>query len=283
MRGVMLCVTALLMFACLDSITKHLVAVYPAALVGWMRYALHLLMMSALFAPRMGRALFTMRRPALVLIRGACLAPVTLFMALAFRHMPQAEATAVLFVSPFLVVLLARPILGERIGAVRWIAVAAGFGGMLLVVRPGAQLDWLGVGLVLAGAVCYAFYLLLSRVLSASDGTINMLFYTALLGTFILGLFLPWSWSGPKPTALDVAFFVGIGLLGFVGHWLFTLAFRDAPASLLAPISYAQLGWATLLGWLVFGQLPDHVGMLGIAIIMASGVAVALYGSRGRA
>jgi drug/metabolite transporter (DMT)-like permease len=107
-----------------------------------------------------------------------------------------------------------------------------------------------------------------------------MLYYSALIGSVVFGLLAPWFWEGPAPSALYYVLFVSLGVLGGLGHFLLTEAFSFAPASLLAPITYLQLVWAGLLGWLVFGQFPDRISLIGMAIIAASGIAVSLYGRR---
>ena len=105
-----------------------------------------------------------------------------------------------------------------------------------------------------------------------------LLFYSALLGTIAFGMAMPWFWGGPAPTLHYYLLFVGMGVFGGVGHFLFTEAFHLAPASLLAPIMYLQLIISGVFGWWIFDQVPDRVTLIGMAIIAASGIVVALYG-----
>jgi len=119
-------------------------------------------------------------------------------------------------------------------------------------------------------------YQLLSRVLAASENTFALLFYTALAGSILYGLAMPWLIEDHAPDMLEAALFAGLGVMGGLGHFLFTAAFRDAPASLLAPLNYLQLLWAGLLGYLVFGHVPGAVSLFGMALIAGSGVLVAL-------
>ena len=170
----------------------------------------------------------------------------------------------------------AGPILRERVGWFGWAATAAGFAGVMLIVRPGSGLMSIGVLFVLGAVVANLGYQLLSRVLSASETTFALLFYTALTGSILYGLAVPWFIEGRALTWLEIVLFASLGVYGGVGHYLYTAAFRFAPASLLAPLNYAQLIWAGLLGWLVFGHMPDAVSLLGMAIVAGSGVAVAL-------
>ncbi|MDB5814369.1 MAG: putative permease, superfamily [Rhodocyclales bacterium] len=278
LRGVLIYALALLFFSGMDAASKYLALRHPVPQVAWMRYSVHLLLMTVIFAPTMGRGLVSTRRSGLVVLRAMCLVAITLCMMFALRRLPLAEATSILFVAPLLVVLLARPVLRERIGIVRWSTVLAGFAGVLLVVRPSGTLDSIGVAFALATAFSSTAYQLLTRILSRTDNAVVMLYYSALAGTVVFGLSLPWFWFDVVPSPLDAALYCSLGVLGFIGHLCFTLAFRDAPASLLAPVTYLQLVWAGLLGWLIFSQVPDGYTLLGMSIVAASGVVVTLIG-----
>lgn len=275
-RGVLLFVLGVFLFASMDTAVKYLAATYAVPVIAAVRYAVHGLLMVVLLAPTHGRALLRTQRTGLVLARAACLACATLLFGLALQRLPVAAATAFLFVAPLLVVAVGGFLLGERVGAPGWLATLAGFGGILLIARPGGGLDAVGVLLALGTAGLSAAYALLSRALARTESTLPMLFYTAVVGTVAFGLLAPWFWGGPQPTVLQVAVFIGIGICGGLGHFLFTAAHRDAPASTLAPIAYAQLVFAALLGWLVFGEVPDGVSILGMAVITAAGMLVAV-------
>lgn len=275
-RGVLLFMLGVLMFACMDSTTKYLVAHYEAPLVVAIRYIVNCLLMVVLLTPSQGKAMVRTQRTGLVLVRAACLASASIFVALALKRMPVAEATGILFLSPLLVVLAAGPLLGEKVGAIGWLAAIGGFAGILLIAHPGSGMDLLGTIFALGAVVMTGAYQLLSRVLASTENTIPMLFYTALLGSIVFGLFLPWSWGGAPPTLLQVLLFLATGVLGGLGHFLYTAAHREAPASLLAPMMYVQLIWAGLLGWLVFGHVPEGTSILGMCIVAASGLMVAL-------
>lgn len=264
------------LFACMDSTTKYLVAHYKVPLVVAIRYIVNCLLMITLLAPSQGRALVKTQRTGLVLVRGACLAAASLFVASALQRMPVAEATSIVFLSPLLVLLLAGLVLGERVGALGWIATLMGFTGVLLIARPGSGLDPIGTVFALGAVVTTAAYQLLSRVLASTERTVPMLFYTTIVGSLVFGLFLPWSWGGETPTALQLLLFLGVGAMGGLGHFFFTAAHRDAPASLLAPMMYAQLVWAGLLGWLVFGHVPGTTSIIGMCIVASAGALVAV-------
>jgi drug/metabolite transporter (DMT)-like permease len=279
--GVALLVAAVGLFACMDVTTKYLATAYNVPLVVALRYIVNVALMLVLLAPREGRQLIETRRTALVLVRAGCLALASLFVGLALRRMPVAETTSIVFLAPMLVVIAA-PVLGERVSRTGWVAAILGFAGVLLIVRPGGGLAPAGIAFALAGVAATVGYLMLSRVLAASERTVTLLFYTALVGAVAFGLLLPWSWHGPAPTGAQAALFVGIGAMGGLGHYLFTAAFRHAPASVLAPIGYVQLFWAGLLGWLVFGHVPDGPSILGMAVVVGCGAMIALQSRRGQ-
>jgi drug/metabolite transporter (DMT)-like permease len=276
LRGVLLLLAALLLFAAMDTTTKVLTVHYEAPLVVAMRYLVHCLLMIVLVAPTQGHLLVQTQRTGLVLVRAAALAVASLLVGFALRRMPVAETTSIVFLAPLLVVLLARPILGERIGWLGWTAALTGFAGLLLIVRPGSGLDPSGILCALGAAGATVVYFLLSRVLANTEQTLSLLFYAALVGAVGFGVALPWTWGGPAPTTLELVLFLGMGTAGGLGHFLLTAAYRHAPASLLAPMSYLQLLWAALLGWLAFGHVPDHLSLLGMAVVALSGVMSAL-------
>ncbi|MCB1887464.1 MAG: DMT family transporter [Rhodocyclaceae bacterium] len=279
-RGIVLLLAALSFFVALDSTAKHLSGHLPVPMLVWARYTIHCLLMVVLLAPSMGRQMLRTRRPLLQCLRALCLVLVTVLTMSAFRIMPIAEATAILFVSPLLVTLAAGPWLGERVGPVRWVAVGLGFVGVLLIARPGSALPVGGIALAGAAAVCFAAYQLLTRVLSPTEHPVTTLFYTALVGSLASTAALPWVWEVPPLSPVDVLMVVSLGVYGGLGHFLLIRAFREAPASTLSPIMYAQLGLATLAGWLVFGQWPDFPALIGIGIIATAGVMIALQARR---
>jgi drug/metabolite transporter (DMT)-like permease len=276
MRGVLLCVSSLLLFAYMDTTTKFLATHYNVPLVVAMRYIVHCLLMIVILAPSQGMRLVRTHRTGLVLVRAACLAIASLFVGFALRRMPVAETTAINFLAPMLVVLLARPVLGEHIGALDWAAAVVGFVGVLLIARPGSGLDAIGIGFLLCAVAASVAYQLLSRVLVRTERTITMLFYAALIGAIGFGIFLPWFWEGQAPTLWELFLFLSVGLTAGLGHFLYTAAYRHAPASLLAPMSYLQLLWAGMLGWIAFGHVPDGLSILGMCVVAASGVMIAL-------
>ena len=274
--GMAIFACGVLILACMDTTTKYLAARYDVPLVVGVRYVVNCLLMLVLLGPSQGKRLVQTQRPGLVIARGASLAAASILLGFALKRMPVAESTSIVFLAPTFVVLLARPLLGERIGVPGWVAAIAGFLGVLLVARPGAGLEPLGVLLALGTAVVTAAYQLLSRVLAGSERTITLLFYTVLVGAIVFGLAAPWFWDGRVPRPFDLLLFVSLGIYSGVGHYLFTAAHRFTPASTLAPVGYLQVVWAGLLGWLVFGHVPGLLTITGMFIIIASGAAIAL-------
>ncbi|CAK0771528.1 S-adenosylmethionine uptake transporter [Azospirillaceae bacterium] len=280
LRGVQMFLAALFFFACMDATTKYLSAQYNVPLVVAIRYIVNFLLMIITLAPTQGKRLVQTRRTGLVLVRAGCLTVGSLFFGLALQRMPVAETTAIVFLAPTLVMLIAGPVLREHVHATGWIAAAIGFVGVLLIVRPGGGLDATGIACVLCAVGATVAYHLLSRVLINTEHTIALLFYTTLVGSVCFGALLPWFWEGEAPTWRQALLFLSMGATGGLGHFLFTAAYRHAPASLLAPINYLQLLWAGALGWIVFEHAPDRLTILGMCVVAASGVMVALRSNR---
>lgn len=276
LRGILLFMAGLMLFACMDNTIKYLAASYPVPLIAAVRYAVNLILMTALLAPFHGREIARTRRTGLVIVRAFTLALGTLGSALALQRMPVAETMSIIFVAPIVVILASGPLLGERVSRGSYLAAAMGFAGILLIARPGSGLDPVGVACAVAAMATTSAYQLLSRVLTASESTIALLFYSALVGTIVYGIAAPWFVGGPQPGWFDSLLLVSVGVYGGLGHFLFTAAYRHAPASILAPANYAQLLWAALLGWIIFGHIPDEWGLAGMAVIAGSGVFAAL-------
>ena len=277
LRGMALVAVAVLVFALMDSTTKHLATSWNVPLVVAARYIGNLAFVLIVFLPRDGLALFRTQRTTLVIIRAGSLGFASLFAGLAFQRMPVAEATSIIYLAPIGVTLLAGYLLGEHVALTNWLAVAIGFCGVLLITRPGSGLDPFGAFFALLTAGSTISYFLLSRVLAKTETTEAMMLWCGVVGTVMFGVTLPWTFYGPIPGTIDTGLFIVIGGLALIGHFLFTAAYRYAPASALAPVNYLHLGWAGLLGWLVFGHVPDAYTALGIAMVALAGAGAALY------
>lgn len=278
--GVGLMLLAVLCFAALDATSKTLSQTFAVPLLVWARYAFHLLLMLVFLAPSRKWQLIATRRPQLQIWRALMLVGTTGFAMASFRSMPLAEATAIMFINPLAVALLAGPLLGEHAGRARWIAIGAGFCGMLLVARPGGAMSAMGIAWALAAAACYTVYQIQTRMLSPSEDTWTMLFYTALVGTVTMSLGLPLFWAGPLPTPLQALMIASLGIYGGTGHFLLIRAFRHAAASTLSPFIYAQLVWAALFGWLFYDHVPDGISIAGMATIAGSSIAMVAFARR---
>jgi drug/metabolite transporter (DMT)-like permease len=263
----------------LDATGKYLVRDHALFLVVWARYAGQMLVVTPIAWQRAGSGFWRTRHLQVQLVRSLCIVAATAAFFGALRFLPLAEASAINFLAPMFAVVLSAPMLGERPTPARWLSAIAGFGGIVILVRPGSAVFHPAAGLLVLCALCSAMYQLLTRRVRG-DSPYTTLFYTALVGTVGLSLALPLAAPFGPLSLRDAAFIVLMGLLAGVGHWLMIRAYLIAPASLLVPFTYVQMIWATLYGWLVFAQLPDALSALGIAVIVASGVGLFTYERR---
>ncbi|MBC2834204.1 DMT family transporter [Paragemmobacter straminiformis] len=280
LKGVALVAGATLLFAVADVLGKYLMTRHPVPVVQAGRYLVNTLLLLAAFYPRHGKLLWRTGRPAMVTGRAVFLAASSLTMGFALQRMPVGETVAVIYLAPFLVMVLAGPLLGETVSPAAWVGAGMAFLGVLLVVRPGTGLDPVGVVFALTNAALSTGYHLMTRVLIRSESTMAMLFHVALTGFAIFAVLALPALSGFAPSLTDLLLIGALGLLATVGHFLFTAAYREAPASLLAPVNYLHLVWATLLGWGVFAHMPDAISLCGMALVVVAGGAVALRASR---
>ena len=278
--GIALVVIAVLFFALGDTLTKTLTQRHPVTLVVAIRYGVSLVLLLALVAPRLGAQLWRTQRTGLVLLRALVLATASLSMGYALKLMPVGETIAIMYLSPFAVMALAVPLLGEKVTPLGWFLAVLGFSGVLVILRPGAGLDATGVMFSLLNAVCATAFHLLTRTLSRSETTIAMLFHVTLVGTVASTLMALPELGGAMPGLADFGLMALLGVLSTAGHFLFAAAYREAPASLIAPVNYLHLVWAAILGWVVFAHVPDGWTLVGMAMVMASGVAIALRAHR---
>ncbi len=274
LKGIVLICLAVLLFASHDTLSKYLSAFYPIVMVVWARYVVHTLLMLVVFVPRSGfSAVVRTKRPGLQLLRALCMIGTSLLFTTGLRYIPLAEATAVNFLAPLLVTALSVPFLGERVSRAQWLAVLVGFVGVLIVVRPGGSLFTPAILLPLGSALCFGFYQLLTRKLSGIDSPTTSNFLIGIINSLIMSALLPFFWS--TPSLVHGLFMIGLGACGMFGHLLLTQAFRHAAPAMLAPFSYGQILFAGMYGYLIFGHTPDSYGLVGIAVICLSGLAVA--------
>ncbi len=186
------------------------------------------------------------------------------------RYMPLAEAISIAFAAPLFVTALSGPILKEHVGPRRWAAVIVGFLGVLIITRPGGDVLRIEALLILAAALSYALFLLVTRHLARSESTSAIVFYTNGIALVVGALLLPFGWQAP--TGEDLTIFIAMGLIGGCGSYFIAMAYRNAPASVLAPFDYTTLLVGTLLGWLIWRELPDATVFLGAAVVIACGL-----------
>lgn len=275
LKGVALVVAATFLFALGDTLGKHLSMLYAATMVLSARYLINLVLVLVTMWPRHRSAVWATNRTGLVLLRGLLLAVATVTMLLALRVMPVAETVAIIYITPVLLMLASGPILGEKVSLLGWLCAGLGFAGVLLIARPGSGLDPWGVALCLINAALGTGYHLLTRILTRTETTMSLLFHTALVGSVLSVIATLVIGGEALPTLPDAGLILVYGTCATVGHLLLTTAYREAPASILAPVNYTHIAFATLLGWLVFSQLPDPLGFTGMALIAAAGLLAA--------
>lgn len=280
LRGTLLMVGSTVFFAGSDTITKALAASLPPIEIAWLRYTTFALLVVSLLLMNGGGTLLRSQSPGLQVLRGVGMVGSALLFTTGLRFLPVADATAIYFISPILIMALSIVFLGEVVGWRRWTAAAVGLIGVLIVIRPGTGAFQTAAFLPLLGASCWAASSVVTRKMSGRDHSLTTLAYSAFVGFAILSACLPFVWI--MPTAQEMVLGLCVGILSTIGHWLVISAYRHANASTIAPFSYVQLFWAGVLGYIVFGSLPDQWTIVGAAIIAASGLYTA-YRERVRA
>lgn len=242
----------------------------PSVEIAWIRFLVFVvILLPIVLAPASGNPMRS-TRPLLQVFRGLGLLCSSIFFIMALGYLPIAEATATGFISPLFVTGLSVLFLGEKVGLRRWTATIAGLLGVLIIVRPGTAAFQPGTIFPIISALGWATALVLTRKISGADRAITTMAFSAITGFLVLSVIVPFYWIVPSWT--QIALGVGIGVAATVGHWIVVLAFRYADASVLAPFSYVQLVWVTLIGFFLFSEVPDAVTFAGAAIIIASGV-----------
>jgi drug/metabolite transporter (DMT)-like permease len=269
--GIALMCCAVASFSCLDATGKYLNHHMATTQVVWARYFFAFALTMLFSNPLKHRGLMRTSRPFMQTGRSALLLLSTALNLFALRWLQLDEALSIIFATPLLVAVLCVPLLGEHVGWRRWTAIIIGFGGVLVVARPGLGGLHPAALLSLGGSVCYAFYVISTRVLSRTDSNETTQFYTNLVGAVAMTVIAPFVWTWPD-NAMVAALMVLIGALGGGGHYLLIRAHRLAPASTLAPFIYTQMLWTTTLGFLVFADVPHYWTIVGGVIVISSGL-----------
>jgi len=266
--GFMLAMTVC--FSTLDASAKYVTHELPLWMVMWGRYTFHFLfIMVFLLQGAPGKILRT-RNIKMQILRSFLLFSAGITFWAGLMYLPLADCTVMAFISPLLVTVLSVLFLGEKFGSHRWKVVVIGLVGALIVIRPGMGIVSWAVVLPLMAAAFYATLQITTRVLGQQDNALTTLFYTSICGTIFSSVMAVFFWQTPTP--YQWLMLMWLGLIGAIGHYFMIKAFERAPASLLAPFDYVTLVWATLLGYFIFGDLPDGWTIIGGIIIVASGL-----------
>jgi len=276
--GIALILAAAFSFAALDGLAKHLTARFGTPQMVWFRYTFHVIAMLLLALPFLRGRLFAARNWRWQFGRGLLLLGCTLLSFTGLHYLPLAEFTAIGFVAPLIVTAVAARFLGEAVSRARWVAVIAGFIGVLIIIRPGSGIFGWAALIPLAMAVVYAIFQVLTRHFAGEDDPLTTLFFSGLVGALAVSTFVPFYWVTPSPG--DWFLLIALGLIGAGGHWMLILAFQRADASILAPMTYTHLVFAIILGMVVLGTTPDHWSFIGMGVVAVSGLASAILQAR---
>lgn len=277
--GVFFIVLACACFAALDSANKYLSSNVPILVAVWFRYAFQSVVTPTVALPIRGLQLLRTAHPGLHLLRGLLLMVVSVMGVASLKLMPLADFTSLVMLTPLMVTLLAAVFLRERASFLRWLLVLGGFSGAMLVVHPTSNpMGWTIIFPIVTVTLYSAFQIVTSRMARTED-PLTMHLYTGLIGAVILGLALPFVWQPIEHAHLWWLLLL-TGVLGTVGHFLLIQAFAHAPASLLTPYLYSQIGFATLIGWWMFNHVPEAQTQAGIALIVVCGALAAWLAAR---
>ena len=275
----LMCLT-FLCFTGLDTTAKWLNHSIPTIQIVWARYSFSVVLVLLIINPKTKPGVLITKKPLVQIIRSLLLLLSTLANFVALNYLQLAQTTTIALATPLLVSALSGPLLGESVPRDRFIAIGIGFLGVVSVARPGFGGIHPVAILSILGMCCYAGYALMTRFLVGHDQTETTLVYSGLVGAVILSFGLPFFWESP-PDLATWALMLSMGLYAAVGHFFLITAHRFAPAYVLSPFMYTQLGWMTLSGYLVFGDVPDSFTIAGGVIIVLSGLYLIFQESRG--
>ncbi len=267
--GILLVLGTGLLFSISDTLSKVLTHTLPVLEIAWLRFGAFVAMVVPAILVQ-GRASIRSRRPGLQVLRGLGVTGSSIFFNFGVVSLPIADATVLGFASPLFITALSIPLLGEKVGIRRWSAVVVGLVGVIIVARPGATTFDPAAIFPLLSSVSWSIGLIFTRKLSASNSPVAIMAYSAATGFLVLSALMPFIWVAPSLT--DIALGLGVGIASTSAHWVLIAAYRRADASLLAPFSYIQIIWASILGFLFFSALPGPATLAGAAVIAASGI-----------
>lgn len=206
--------------------------------------------------------------------RAALLFSATWLFFEALKHLPIADALAIFFVNPLVIVVLSALLLREKVGPDRWIAVAVGFVGTMIIIRPGLVELNPGTLYALASGIMLGSYFVMTRHIAGEADATVLTFQTAAIGAAMMTLALPWIWV--TPSGVQWLMLIALGVIATLAHMFITLSYEQAEASLLAPFAFTEIIMATLVGWWFFNDLPDRWTLLGVAVLIASAIYISL-------
>jgi len=253
----------------------------PILIVVWARAVFGALMTLPFAIRAEGLAAFRPRRPLHHLSRAVLLFSATFLFFQALNHLPIADALAIFFVNPLVIVILSALVLRERVGPRRWAAVAVGFVGTLIIIRPGLVEVNSGTFYALGSGVALGSYLVMTRHIAGAANAMVLTFQTSTIGAALMTLALPLLWQMPDPA--QWLMLVGLGVVATLGHVLITMAYEHGEASLLAPLAFTEIIMATVFGWWFFNDLPDRWNVLGVAILIGSAIYISIRERRAKA
>mgnify|MGYP000116546091 CR=1 FL=1 len=270
LHGIGFAVLATACFATLDTTTRHISAGLSVLVALWFRYAIQAVITTVVVWPGRGRAVLQTRHPRFQLARGLLLFACSILAFYSLKYMPVGEFTSIALLAPLVITLLAAWMLKEKIRPLRWMLVAGGFAGTLVIIRPGSHhFDWTVILPLMLVATNAGFQILTSKMAQTED-PITMHFYTGWIGTILATLVLPFVWEMPADWTVWLQLLL-MGVLASIGHFLLILAYGRAPAATLTPYMYTQIGFGVLGGWVVFHHLPDEWTFLGMGLIALCG------------
>lgn len=265
--------SGIVLFATMDAAAKWVGKTYPLTAAVWLRYLVPTLLVGGYLVATRGLKFAHAARPGIQILRGITLVISTLCFWTALSHLPLVEAVTVSFVCPTMVVIFSALLLGERPQRAHWIALALGFVGVLIALRPGLTHTGIGAIAALSSATFYALYLVLTRKVADRADAVVLLFHANAIGALALTVLAPATARMPSIPA-EWMILPALGVFGAIGHWCMIKAYSLADATTLAPFMYAQLLVATFYGWLIYDNLPDAFTLLGMLVILGSGLYV---------
>lgn len=261
-----------------DALAKWLTTHYHTLQIVFLRYALALPIVAVAVLSISGRMSLQSRHLPVHALRGFLLVIAAFSFFTGLKFLPLAEATSLIFAAPIFITALSVPLLGDHVGWRRWAAVIIGFAGVLIIVRPGAAAFQPASLIVVATAMLYAIIMISVRWIGRGDRFWTMMFYMAFFPALFSGLVVPFVWQPPQWPHMPL--FLAMSVFGTLGLTLISQAFRLAPAAIVAPFDYTALIWASLLGWLLWEEIPTVWTYIGAAVIIASGVYIVVRETR---